>query len=91
MNKKSRNICELMQNLFEDDILESDELWKDLRCLTYAPNIGYTCWIFRYKGTLVCLSNHLGNGHWNFHSAVTLLDLIFAKISMFKDTLACRK
>ena len=81
MRRKWRNICELMQNLFEDDILESDELWKDLRCLTYAPNIGYTCWIFWYKGTLVCLSNHLGNGHWTFHSAVTLLDLIFAKIS----------
>ena len=91
MNKKWRNICELMQNLFEDDILESDELWKDLRRLTYAANIGDTGWIFQYKGTLVVLSNHLGNGHWDFYSAATLLDLIFAKISVFKDTLECRK
>lgn len=91
MNRKWRNINKLIENMSMDETFESVVLWNKLKRLTYAPNIGYTCWIFSYKRTLVVLSNHLGNGHWEFYSAATLLDLITAKLSVFKDVLACKK
>lgn len=88
MNRKWRKINELIQHIAEDDTL--DGCYKDLARLTYAPNIGYRCWIFSYKRVLVVLGD-LGNGHYDFHSAATLLDLIAAKLSVFKDVLAYRR
>lgn len=77
MKRKWKNISELCKYISEDDMLES--CYKDLKRLTYAPNLGYTSWIFSYKRTLVALFD-AGNGHYNFQSAVTLLDFIIAKL-----------
>ena len=51
----------------------------DLECICYAPHIGYRAWIFKYKGVLICLWDH-GNGWWQFHSAVSWIDILLAKI-----------
>lgn len=78
MFKKWKNIAELCNKIAEGSTL--DNCYKDLKRISYAPNIGYRCWIFSYKRTLVCLWD-MGNGHYDFYSAASWLDLIIAKIS----------
>lgn len=51
----------------------------DLECVCYAPHIGYRAWIFKYKGVPVCLWDR-DNGWWQFHSAVSWIDILLAKI-----------
>ena len=72
---KYRNAIELIKLLREDSTM--DNVTKPIRCLTYAPNLGYRIWIFKYNGTLVALGD-LGNGHYAFHSTVSYWDLIKA-------------
>ena len=79
MRKKWKNISELIDYIAEDDTLDSCA--KYLKCICYAPNIGYKSWIFKYKGTLIALFD-LGNGHYDFHKAVTWIDVLLAKIML---------
>ena len=69
-------ICELCNHVYEDDTLEDCDTY--MKALTYAPNIGCRIWIFTYKGILVGMYDK-GNGHYDFHSVVTVLDLLIAK------------
>lgn len=88
MRKKWNNIRELCMAIDEDDMLDSCA--KHLKCLGYAPNIGYRSWIFKYKGTLVALFDS-GNGHYDFHTAVTYLDVIEAAVTRFVEKIKYRK
>lgn len=78
MRKKWKNLNRLYRLIFIDDTLGRCEEGS-IRKVTYAPNIGYNAWIFRYKGTPVCLFD-MGNGHYSFHSAVSWIDILVAKI-----------
>ena len=72
MFKKWKNIEELRMKIVEDSTLS--KCYEDLECISYAPYFGYRAWIFKYKGTFVCLWD-MGNGHYDFHSAVTWEDV----------------
>lgn len=61
-----------------------DERFKTLKCICYAPNIGYRCWIFKYKGILVALDD-LGNGWYGLYSAVTNIDVLGVKLYGLKE------
>lgn len=78
MKKKWNNINELIEKIAADDMMDNCR-----GCFTgeatYAPNIGYRAWIMKYKGTPVCLWD-MGNGHYSFHSAVSWIDILVAKI-----------
>ena len=89
MRKKWDHINDVIEAIDEDSTLMEDGLVPGLKCLTYAPNIGYRTWIFKYKGTLMALW-YQGNCHWVFHSAVSVLDLIVAKLTVFLDS-KCNK
>lgn len=82
MKNKWNNINELIRHIYDDDMLDS--ISKDLKCLTYAPNIGYCIWIFKYKDILVGLAD-MSNGHYDFYSAVTYTDLLMAYICSFVE------
>lgn len=75
MSRKWKNISELCNKIAEDDMLDS--CGRDLTCFGPAHNIGYRSWIFTYKGTPVALFD-AGNGHYDFHTAVTYFDLLGA-------------
>lgn len=77
MSKKWNIISELCEKIYEDDML--DGCGEHLKCIGYAPWIGYRSWIFSYKGVLVALFD-VGNGHYDFHTAVTWIDMMRAKI-----------
>lgn len=74
--KKWKNIAELCDRLAHRTF-EPGEFGNDLKCICYAPNIGYRSWIFNYKGVLVALID-IGNDHYDFHTAVTWLDTVHA-------------
>lgn len=82
MSKKWKNIYELMQCIAEDDTLSSCK--GQIKRICYAPNIGYCSWIFKYNGTLVALFD-AGNGHYEFHTAVTRIDMLIAQITTLID------
>lgn len=80
MKNKQKNIYELRGLIEEDDTLSS--CGDCLRCLVYAPHVGYRSWIFEYKGTLVALFD-ASNGHYDFHKPVTRVDLLIAKVTNY--------
>ena len=80
--KKWQKVRELIGHVAEDSTL--DNCYKDLKCLCYAPNVGFRAWIFKYKGLLVSLWD-LGNGHYNFDSIVSHWDLFVAKLIEVRD------
>lgn len=82
--KKWNNVRDVYGAISKDSTLMQDGLVPGLKCLTYAPNIGYRAWIFKYKGTLMALWDE-GNSHWAFHTAVSVWDLIVAKVMVFWD------
>lgn len=84
MRKKWKNIGDLYEKIANDDTLINCRNY--LTCVTYAPNIGYRSWIFNYKGTLVCLFD-AGNGHYDFQTTVTYLDLLEAVLINFIDSI----
>lgn len=49
-----------------------------LKCVGYAPHMGYRSWLFRYKGLFVSLWD-LGNDHWDLHSVATLWDYLLVR------------
>lgn len=85
MTRKWDKIHELCDYLAEDStLMHTNDCIKHLKCICYAPNIGYRSWIFKYKGILIALFD-AGNGHYEFHTAVTYLDVICARIdNLFK-------
>lgn len=76
MRNKWKNVGELVSLINEDDTLENlnDRL---ISKLIPAPHIGYAMWVFKYKGTPVCIW-HMGNCHFEFHSAVSHIDILIA-------------
>lgn len=90
MQKKWDKINELIGYIAEDDTLDSIPKHIKLKCLCYAPNIGYRSWIFRYEGVLIALFD-AGNGHYGFHTAITYIDLLVAKLIEFRDTIPRNK
>lgn len=86
--KKWQKIGELSRFIMEDSTLSICA--DNLKCVTYAPNIGYRSWIFRYKGVLVVLDD-AGNGHYDFYTAVSLVDLVAAKLSLLGEWFIERK
>jgi hypothetical protein len=75
--KKWEKIGELYRLILQDSTLSNCP--EDLKYVTYAPNIGYRSWIFRYKGVLVALDD-AGNGHYDFYTAVSFVDVLLAKL-----------
>lgn len=88
--KKWHNVGDVCRAISEDSTLMDDKLVPGLKCITYAPNIGYRAWIFKYKGTLMALWDE-GNSHWGLHSVVSVWDLIVAKVMVFWDDKFSRK
>jgi hypothetical protein len=75
--KKIKLIDELMRNLEEDSTAVT--MVDTLKCVSYAPQLGYRNWIFKYKGMLVLLFD-AGNGHYQYLCPVGLIDVFIAKI-----------
>ena len=75
--KKVNVICDIM------DVLERDStasaLVGKLQKITYAPNLGYRNWIFKYCGVYLLLYD-IGNGHYEYLCPVSCVDMIYAKI-----------
>ena len=86
--RKWQKIGELSTLVMQDSTLSNCA--KDLKCISYAPNIGYRTWIFRYKGVLVALDD-AGNGHYDFYTAVSFADLLVAKLTLFGERITERK
>ena len=80
--KKWIIIAELIDTIADDSTL--DNCVEDLSCITYAPQLGYNSYIFKYKSRLIVLSD-LGNGHYGFFMPATRLDIIIAKIATWYD------
>lgn len=74
--KKWEIISELCEKL-DNRTFEPNEFEGNLKCICYAPNVGYRSWIFRYKKVLVALFDE-GNDWYRFHTAVTIFDVIVA-------------
>jgi len=71
-------LSELDEHLSIDPCLDDIDR-RQINCICYAPNVGYRSWIFRYKGVFVALFD-VGNGHYSFHTAVTMYDVFVAII-----------
>ena len=83
MSKKWNIISELCEKIYEDDMI--DGCGEYLKCIGYAPWIGYRSWIFSYKGVLVALFD-AGNGHYSFHTVVSRIDAIRVLTNKYIDT-----
>lgn len=81
-HKKWIIISELIDKIADDSTL--DNCVKDLSCITYAPQLGYRSYIFKYKSQLVVLSD-LGNGHYGFFMPARKSDVIIAKIATWYE------
>ena len=80
--KKWIVITELISEIENDSTL--DKCVKDLSCITYAPQLGYRSYIFKYKSQLVVLSD-LGNGHYGFFMPARKSDVIIGKIATWYE------
>ena len=76
MSRKWEIITELIEKMDADDMLNTVEK-RFIGKILYAPHIGYRAWIFHYKRIPVCLWDQ-GNCHYEFHSAVSRLDVLIA-------------
>ena len=86
MRKKWKLINELFERLDGKsfhEFLEDGKHVDELKSICYAPHMGYRAWLFTYKGTPICLWDS-GNGWWTFHSAATWMDVLIAKIDIYK-------
>lgn len=75
--KKIKLIDEVISGLEKDSTAST--LIENMVCVCYAPHLGYRNWIFKYK-TLYILLFDEGNGHYQYLSLLTWLDVIEAKI-----------
>lgn len=76
---KWKKIAELCDYIAKDSTLDIVPYEHYFKCICHAPNVGYRSWIFNYRGVLVALYD-LGNGHYDFHTAVTRFDTFVAKL-----------
>lgn len=76
---KKEKIIELISYISTDDTLDICVAEKNIKVVTYAPNLGYYIWIFNYENVLVALID-MGNGHYAFYKIATIFDVIVAKI-----------
>ena len=74
--KKWKIISELIEKL-DNRTFEPNEFEGNLKCICYAPNIGYRSWIFKYNKVFVALFD-AGYDHYNFNTAVSIFDVIVA-------------
>ena len=91
MNRKWKNVSELCLYICKDDTLDTCCIkeGKKLKCVCYAPHIGYFIWIFKYYGTYVALAD-MGNGHYDLYSAVSRFDVLRAKLTELWDRINYR-
>ena len=83
MRKKTKLLIdELTQEINMDDTMDS--IACHMKKITYAPNLGYNSWIFRYKNILVALYD-CGNGHYDFQSKSNIWQVIVAKLTLLTD------
>lgn len=82
MKTKWNKISELVGEIAKDSTLST--CYRDLECMGHAPHIGYRSWIFKYKGVLIALCD-IGNGHYDFHTAVNWIDLLVARLCKFLE------
>lgn len=75
--KKIKLIDEVISGLEKDSTAST--LIENIVCVCYAPHLGYRNWIFKYK-TLYILLFDEGNGHYEYLSLLTWLDVVEAKI-----------
>lgn len=75
--RKIELIDELMSHLEKDSTAST--ITEDLKCISYAPQLGYRSWIFKYKTMLVLLFD-ASNGHYQYLCPVGLIDLLIAKV-----------
>lgn len=80
MTKKWKQLIEFIEHIERDDTLTL--CCKDCKKLTYAPNLGYHTWIFKYKDIMVALHD-ASNGHYAYLDKVGIVELVMAKISVF--------
>lgn len=81
-------LSELIDKIEEDHLL--DNCKEDLRCVCYAPHLGYRSWIFQYKKEYVALFD-AGNGHYTFHMPATRADILIGKIAEHIERIAYNK
>lgn len=78
-----------LKRLIEEDGTLSNYT-GNLECVCYAPNLGYRSWIFKFEGVLVALFDE-GNGHYDFHRAVSFVDILVAKLMLVGNHIAFRR
>ena len=75
--KKVKLIDEIISALEADSTM--DNIVSDITCVCYAPHLGYKNWIFKYKSLYVLLFDE-GNGHYQYLTALSRLDVVKAKL-----------
>ena len=86
MNKKYKDLYEFIELLDRDN---SGVYFckKHLKSIGYAPHMGYRTWIFKYKRALVAVFD-AGNGHYDYFSGATYIDVLRATIDAFINRLS---
>lgn len=75
--KKIKLIDEVISGLEKDSTART--LIENMVCVCYAPHLGYRNWIFKYK-TLYILLFDEGNGHYQYLTILSRLDVVKAKL-----------
>ena len=75
--KKIKLIDEVISGLEKDTTAST--LVENMVCICYAPHLGYRSWIFKYK-TLYILLFDEGNGHYQYLTTLSRLDVVKAKL-----------
>lgn len=76
---KWKKVHELQELLTEDNLMDIEDVIKNAKVITYAPNILDRCWIIKYKGLYAAVCD-IGNSWWEFYSLVNTWDIIRAKL-----------
>ena len=84
--RKVAMIDEVLLGMAEDDTYEA--LRSDMERVTYAPNLGYRNWIFRYK-SIYLLMFCAGNGHYTYICTLNWFDVMVAKFCAMIDQIKC--
>lgn len=55
-----------------------------LKKICYAPNIGYSVYVFKYRDVYVALWD-CGNGYYEFFSVLSVMDVAVVKFNLLKE------